>query len=334
MKKLLLVFTMIFSVAVFSQKESNGKLYIEHPAIEIVNQFNEAYTSGDLDKLKELVTENFQVRTLKDRKSNDVNWILGTSNYLSKNIVDLEIKHYGGSYPDVLEYKQDGIVDVKTYEWLTGYDKNTGLDINMPRYATYRMNAKGDKVAGLWINDDETLWQKNWDAYETSANGGDDDPDVHIKNLFRSTKDFYKSTIQVIKTQNTFVMNNYTKAEILLSIGWRISFIIYAGLISMPVILLGWFSGAFLTIYLLSYLPHKPYKNSERWKDTNIQLFPVQWFENFIFKQNLHAIHHLFPRVPFYNYRKVFEKIEPSMRIKKTPIVRIFDHKPIKNIMR
>ena len=92
MKKILLVFTMIFSVAVFSQKEANGKLYIEHPAIEIVNQFNEAYTSGDLDKLKELVTENFQVRTLQDRKSNDINWILGTSNYLSKNITDFQIK--------------------------------------------------------------------------------------------------------------------------------------------------------------------------------------------------------------------------------------------------
>ena len=178
-----------------------------------------------------------------------------------------------------------------------------------------------------------TSHQKEHFTHHKNTNK-DDDPDVHIKNLFRSTKDFYKSTIQVIKTQNTFVMNNYTKAEILLSIGWRISFIAYAGLISVPVILLGWFSGAFLTIYLLSYLPHKPYKNSERWKDTNIQLFPVQWFENFIFKQNLHAIHHLFPRVPFYNYRKVFEKIEPSMRIKKTPIVRIFDHKPIKNIMR
>ena len=178
-----------------------------------------------------------------------------------------------------------------------------------------------------------TSHQKEHFTHHKNTNK-DDDPDVHIKNLFRSTKDFYKSTIQVIKTQNTFVMNNYTKAEILLSIGWRISFIIYAGLISVPVILLGWFSGAFLTIYLLSYLPHKPYKNSDRWKDTNIQLFPVQWFENFIFKQNLHAIHHLFPRVPFYNYRKVFKKIEPSMRIKKTPIVRIFDHKPIKNIMR
>jgi ketosteroid isomerase-like protein len=214
MKKLLLVFTMIFSVAVFSQKESNGKLYIEHPAIEIVNQFNEAYTSGDLDKLKELVTENFQVRTLKDRKSNDVNWILGTSNYLSKNIVDLEIKHYGGSYPDVLEYKQDGIVDVKTYEWLTGYDKNTGLDINMPRYATYRMNAKGDKVAGLWINDDETLWQKNWDAYETTENGViyKDHPLVSkVRLLYQSYKTGDVEKIKANYTENTIfydVMNS------------------------------------------------------------------------------------------------------------------------------
>jgi ketosteroid isomerase-like protein len=205
---------MIFSVAVFSQKESNGKLYIEHPAIEIVNQFNEAYTSGDLDKLKELVTENFQVRTLKDRKSNDINWILGTSNYLSKNIVDLEIKHYGGSYPDVLEYKQDGIVDVKTYEWLTGYDKNTGLDINMPRYATYRMNAKGDKVAGLWINDDETLWQKNWDAYETTENGViyKDHPLVSkVRLLYQSYKTGDVEKIKANYTENTIfydVMNS------------------------------------------------------------------------------------------------------------------------------
>ena len=214
MKKLLLIFTILFSITVFSQKESNGKLYIEHPAIEIVNQFNEAYVSGDLDKLKELVTDNFQVLTLRNRESNDINWILGTSNYLSKNIVDLEIKHYGGSYPDVLEYKQDGIVDVKTYEWLTGYDKNTGLDLNMPRYATYRMNEKGDRIAGLWINDDEILWQKNWDAYETNENGViyKDHPLVSkVRLLYQSYKTGDVEKIKANYTENTIfydVMNS------------------------------------------------------------------------------------------------------------------------------
>ena len=214
MKKLLLVSTMMISVAVFSQKKANGKLYIEHPAIEIVDQFNEAYVSGDLDKLKDLVTENFQVRTLQDRKSNDINWILGTSNYLSKNITDFQIKHYGGSYPDVLEYQQDGIVDVKTYEYTTGYDKNTGLDIDMPRYATYRMNAKGDKIAGLWINDDQALWQKNWDAYETKENGViyKDHPLVSkVRLLYQSYKTGDVEKIKANYTENTIfydVMNS------------------------------------------------------------------------------------------------------------------------------
>ena len=214
MKKLLLIFTILFSFGVFAQKQTNGKIYIEHPAIDVINQFNEAYVSGDLDKLKELVTDNFQVLTLRNRETNDINWILGTSNYLSKNIIDLEIKHYGGSYPDVLEYKQDGILDVKTYEWLTGYDKNTGLDLNMPRYATYRMNEKGDKVAGLWINDDEILWQKNWDAYETNENGViyKDHPLVSkVRLLYQSYKTGDVEKIKANYTENTIfydVMNS------------------------------------------------------------------------------------------------------------------------------
>ena len=214
MKKILLVLTVLFSFSVFAQKQTNGKIYIEHPAIDVVNQFNEAYISGDLDKLKELVTDDVKVWRLRNRKSNDISWILGTSNYLSKNIIDLEIKHYGGSYPDVLEYKQDGVVDVKTYEWLTGYDKNTGLDLNMPRYATYRMNSKGDKVTALWINDDESLWQKNWDAYETNENGViyKDHPLVSkVRLLYQSYKTGDVEKIKANYTENTIfydVMNS------------------------------------------------------------------------------------------------------------------------------
>ena len=169
MKKFLILFTILTTSVVLSQKEANGKIYIEHPAIEIVDQFTKAYVAGDLEKIKELVTDDVQVITLRDRTPRKLNWILGTSNYLSKNFVNFNIKHYGGSYPDVLEYKQDNVVDVKTYERLTGYDKNTGLSLDMPRYSTFRMN--GDKIAGIWINDDQVLWQKNSEAYGTSKNG-------------------------------------------------------------------------------------------------------------------------------------------------------------------
>ena len=162
-----------------------------------------------------------------------------------------------------------------------------------------------------------------------SHTNSDEDPDVHIQYMFRSFKDFYRATLRVIKTHNTFVVNNLTRTEIAVSIGWRLLFVLGTGIISIPVLLFGWFSGAFLTIYLLSYLPHKPYKDTARWKNTNIQLFSIRWFEELMFQQNLHAVHHLFPRVPFYNYRTVFEKLEPSMRNKETPIIGMFNRRSI-----
>ncbi|MDG1712682.1 MAG: fatty acid desaturase, partial [Woeseiaceae bacterium] len=116
----------------------------------------------------------------------------------------------------------------------------------------------------------------------------DKDPDVHIKNWFNSPKHFFMGSIRIIKTQNTFVMNNYTKVEIFISLGWRLLFVFFTGLMSIPVLFLGWFSGAFLTLYLLSYLPHKPYRETTRYKNTNIRLFPIQWMEHLMFQHNLH----------------------------------------------
>ena len=157
----------------------------------------------------------------------------------------------------------------------------------------------------------------------------DEDPDVHLQNMFESVKDCYRETLRAIKTQNTFVMDNFTRTEIAVTIGWRLLFVLSTGVGSVPVLFFGWFSGAFLTTFLFSYLPHQPFKDAARWKNTNIQLFSVRWFENLMFQQNLHAVHHLFPRVPFYNYRKVFDKLEPTMRKKETPIIDIINRRPI-----
>ena len=157
----------------------------------------------------------------------------------------------------------------------------------------------------------------------------DEDPDVHLQNMFESVKDCYRETLRAIKTQNTFVMDNFTRTEIAVTIGWRLLFVLSTGVGSVPVLFFGWFSGAFLTTFLFSYLPHQPFKDAARWKNTNIQLFSVRWFENLMFQQNLHAVHHLFPRVPFYNYRKVFDKLEPTMRKKETPIIDMINRKPI-----
>ncbi|MDX1757034.1 MAG: fatty acid desaturase [Marinobacter sp.] len=53
---------------------------------------------------------------------------------------------------------------------------------------------------------------------------------------------------------------------------------------------------------------------------------PLEWFW---LGQNLHSIHHLFPRVPFYRYHALHRQIEPVMRAHGTPIIGAFSRQPI-----
>ena len=172
MKKITTLIMILFVTISFSQKKSNGKIYIEHPALEIAKQFDEAFVKGDLETIKSLVAEDFGWRNPSMRgKSGTLQQLLNRSSYLSKNIVDFEISHRGTAYPDVFEYNEDDAVDVKTYTWLTGYDKNTGVELNMPRNTNFRMTEDGKKIAWLSIMDDQYLWNKAYSAYETKKNG-------------------------------------------------------------------------------------------------------------------------------------------------------------------
>lgn len=163
---------MLFITASFSQKKANGKIYIEHPALEIAKQFDEAFVKGDLETIKSLVADDFAWRNPSMRgRRGTLQQLLNRSNYLSKNIINFEISHRGTAYPDVFEYKEDNSVDVKTYTWLTGYDKNTGVELNMPRNTNFRMTPDGKKIAWMSVMDDQLLWSKAYDAYETKKNG-------------------------------------------------------------------------------------------------------------------------------------------------------------------
>tara|TARA_B100000965_G_scaffold403803_1_gene432858 strand:+ start:42 stop:959 length:918 start_codon:yes stop_codon:yes gene_type:complete len=167
------IFTLSFFILAFilnAQKKKNGNLYIEHPYIDVVEKFNTAFTSGDTETLKSLVSDDFKWYTTNARTPRTIDQLIGRSSYLSKNVTNFQIKHWGGSYPDVLEYKKDKVTDVKTYERLTGYDKNTGVDLRMPRYATFRFDNES-KITRMWVNDDQLLWKKAYDAYDTRKNG-------------------------------------------------------------------------------------------------------------------------------------------------------------------
>ncbi len=168
-KHIIYLFVLCFSFS-FSQKKNNGKLYIEHPAMDVVEQFNEAFVSGDLETMKSLVSDDFRWYTLSMREPGTLQQLLNRSNYLSKNVVNFDIKHYGGAYPDALEYKKDDILEVMTYTWMSGYDRNTGVELDMPRYVNFRMNDEG-KIRSMNVMDDQALWTKAYQAWDTRANG-------------------------------------------------------------------------------------------------------------------------------------------------------------------
>lgn len=78
------------------------------------------------------------------------------------------------------------------------------------------------------------------------------------------------------------------------------------------------FSLAILAM-VFDWLPHHPYRSQERYYETRI--FNFTWLSPFLLFQNYHLIHHLYPRIPWYRYRKAFLEIENELREKKVDIV-------------
>ena len=120
--------------------------------------------------------------------------------------------------------------------------------------------------------------------------------------------------------------------EIAVALGWRAAFLTQVPLVEGLVLLVGGYLAAiYFTIYWFAYRPHHPYETAERYRNTNnfimpAWLRPLRWFW---MNQDLHAIHHLFPKVPFYRYRVLFNEIEPILRAQGNPIIGIFDRQPV-----
>lgn len=169
------------------------------------------------------------------------------------------------------------------------------------------------------------------------------DPDYVISGLRNGIRALLPITLKFFWTQNIFFVSNHWAlatlkeklvycTEIFVSIFWRVGFVLA---VAQPndviVILVGYLVGGSFTAYWFAYRPHLPYDNHQRYQNTNSLIAPV-WlkpFEWFWLGQNLHSIHHLFPRVPFYRYHALHKEIEPVLREKGTPIIGIFDRKPV-----
>ena len=84
-----------------------------------------------------------------------------------------------------------------------------------------------------------------------------------------------------------------------------------------------WVVGTYINMVLFAWIVHHPHKVIGRYVDTSTFTFPkaidglISWLWLF---QNYHSIHHLFPRIPFYAYKRVFTEIRPVMEKMGSPI--------------
>ena len=60
MKIKLTLLTLALCTGLFAQKKKNGTIYIEHPAIDVVNQMYEAVNTKDSLKLASLIADDFK----------------------------------------------------------------------------------------------------------------------------------------------------------------------------------------------------------------------------------------------------------------------------------
>jgi len=175
------------------------------------------------------------------------------------------------------------------------------------------------------------------------TNQPDKDPDYVVSGMRGGLLAFLVFGIRFLWVQNTFLFHGYWAAaawrqkavyitEVLFAISWRVAFVtLIAREHAWVLLVFGYLAGGFFTAYWFTYRPHHPYADSARYRNTNSLIMP-KWMkplEWFWLGQNLHSVHHLFPRVPFYRYHALHRRIEPAMRAHGTPVIGIFSRRDV-----
>lgn len=169
------------------------------------------------------------------------------------------------------------------------------------------------------------------------------DPDFIVSQMSEGLIGSIKATFQFLWAQITFLFEEHWNqaprhekliyaSEIVLAIAWRLLLLSQLSLFTWGALFIGgYLAGAVFTIYWFAFRPHHPYDDSARYRNTNSLIMPL-WMkplEWFWLGQNLHSIHHAFPRVPFYKYHALFREIEPVLRAHGAPVIGIFNAQPV-----
>jgi beta-carotene hydroxylase len=175
-------------------------------------------------------------------------------------------------------------------------------------------------------------------AHHRHTNEEDGDPDFRVGEISDSVGQAVRVPFAIFAGQFTYYMQNrwdksparqnlYFCIEVAAALLPRVA-LIAAGfwVEGLALFVLAWWLGLMITLYLFAYLVHRPHSEVGRDVDTSTFVAPGIWspiVTALWVCQNYHSIHHLFPRVPFYNYPALFRDIEKIMAARGAPIHRL-----------
>jgi beta-carotene hydroxylase len=175
-------------------------------------------------------------------------------------------------------------------------------------------------------------------AHHRNTNKPDGDPDFAVANMARSPLHAAWAVLQIVLGQIRYYFKHRWNhgprsqdvqvcLELSAALIPRLAFIAagfwFEGLV---LFVLAWIVGVAVVMFLFAYIVHTPHESVGRYVDTST--FVVEGAFDAVVTalwgyQNYHSIHHLFPRVPFYQYRRLFVEIEDTMIAKGAPIYRL-----------
>lgn len=175
--KLCFAIAFLSMTAVFSQKKTNGTVYIDHPAITTVEAMTKAFVAGDADKVASYLADDFKayngVKTNRTDKGQDKESFIKSVKGWQDALDYFSITRTNGAYPDAIEYKKDNdkdVVWVQTWEDLKGMHKTTGVKINMPVHRLYVVN-KDNKIQTAISYSNESIFDEIGSSTSVRTNG-------------------------------------------------------------------------------------------------------------------------------------------------------------------
>ena len=175
-------------------------------------------------------------------------------------------------------------------------------------------------------------------AHHRHANEPADDPDFPAGKMQNSVPAAARAAVEITVGQFSYYFKHRWKKapqKEKLSLGLEVAAAMIPRLAvlasgywveGLVLFVLAWLIGVVVVLYLFAYVVHRPHEQVGRYIDTSTILLPgpqgtlLTWLWLF---QNYHSIHHLFPRVPFYHYAKLYKEIEEIMTAKGAPVYRV-----------